>query len=112
VAAVAPPRPITPKAVPASEATPGEQAPPAPAAATAVQPVAASATQPSSKVLSTSQRDASGTWAGDPAKLLGEQTPTVKKAVAKPKPKAQHYAQRSKAPRNKTVRGNGETTSL
>jgi hypothetical protein len=115
VAAVAPPRALFPKAAPTTEATPGE----APVAAAAVQPVAAVA-QPSTKILTSTTRDASGTWAGEPSKLLGEpapapkKVPAPKKAVAKPKSKSktQHYAQRSKTTRAKGSRSSEDTTSL
>jgi L,D-transpeptidase catalytic domain len=115
VAAVAPPRPLVPKpAVPTTDATPGE----APEAAAGAQPVAAAA-QPGTQILGT-KRDVSGTWAGDPSKLLGEpapapkKVPAPKKAVAKPKSKSktQHYAQRSKTTRAKGSRSSEDTTSL
>jgi hypothetical protein len=115
VAAVAPPRPLVPKpAAPTTDATPGE----APEAAAGAQPVAAAA-QPGTQILGT-KRDVSGTWAGDPSKLLGEpapapkKVPAPKKAVAKPKSKSktQHYAQRSKTTRAKGSRSSEDTTSL
>jgi hypothetical protein len=113
VAAVAPPRPIVPKPAPTTEATPGEAPKISPEPATAaVQPVAGVA-QSGTRILPNATRDAAGTWAGDPSKLLAEPAPAPapKKTVAKPKSKAQHYAQRSKTTRAKSTRGE-DTTSL
>lgn len=110
VAAVAPPRPITPKAAATTDAaaTTTESTAATPAAAAAPQQVAA--TQPQSRILSTAERDPNGGWAGDPSKLLGDSKPAVKPSVvAKPKTKAKskspQYAQRIKSSKSKTARG-------
>ncbi len=118
VAAVAPPRPLFPKATPTptAETAPAETPPAAPVAAATVQPVANAPAQQTSKVLTTSKTNAAGLWAGDPAKLLAESTPAPapKKAVEKPKPKSKaktpHYAQRSKTTRNKDARSSSSAS--
>jgi hypothetical protein len=121
VAAVAPPRPLFPKATPTAptaESTPAEPPTAAPVAAAAVQPVANVPSQPSSRILSTSKSNTADLWAGDPARLLAESTPAPapKKTVEKPKPKPKlkakstHYAQRSKTTRAKGARSDSSVS--
>lgn len=100
VAAAAPPLPAK-DAAPATGATPAEDTarPGAPPAAS----VAVASTKPEVRVLSNVKRDGNGTWAGDPEKMLADQT-VPKKAVARPKAKPVQLAQRSKSTRNKPGR--------
>ena len=100
VARVVPPPP--PKATaPAASTTPDGAAKPAVATTT---PLAVAAAKPEVRVISGVKRYTNGTWAGDPEKLMADQT-VPKKSVTKPKAKPIQLAQRTKPPRNKTNRG-------